>query len=146
MSETISQLSLQDLDELQNLLQSSMLPAEDCAEQADHIYALYRQGRMLAAGGLEPASPYLLLRSVVVGVDQRGQGLGERMTRFLIAQARQANCPAIYLLTETAQAYFQRFGFSAVDRDRVPFPIKQTRQFSGLCPDTAVCMVLPLSP
>jgi amino-acid N-acetyltransferase len=43
-------------------------------------------------------------------------------------------------LTETAQAFFQRLGYTAIDRARVSDHVKQSAEFRSLCPDSAVCM------
>ncbi|MEM7562370.1 MAG: arsenic resistance N-acetyltransferase ArsN2 [Pseudomonadota bacterium] len=138
----ISRLSADDLNQLENLLKINNLPTKDCAGQVHNYYALYEHQKLIAAGGLEPAGSYQLLRSLVVDPQRRGGGLGAQMTEFLIAKARDAGCPAIYLLTETARDYFLLFGFREIERAQVPDSIKETRQFSELCPDSAICMVL----
>ena len=66
------------------------------------------------------------------------------VTEFLIAQARADGQTALYLLTETAAGYFERFGFAAVARDAVPPEVTATRQFADLCPQTAACLGLRL--
>jgi len=74
----------------------------------------------------------------------RGRGLAQAMSEFLIRQAHSEGRKAIYLLTETAERYFEKLGFSRLDRAQVPQEIRQTRQFTSLCPDTASCMIMTL--
>jgi len=140
----VSRLRRSDLGRLETLLDASNLPNDDCADQADHFYAIFEDGRVIAAGGLQPAGEYFLLRSLVVDVDCRGRGLGRRLTDFLLRLAEQAHSPAVYLLTETAEDYFAGFGFARIDRERVPEAIAGTRQFAALCPASASCLVLTL--
>ena len=129
------------LPQLETLLRASGLPADDCAEQADSFFALFDHDRLVAAGGLERAGEYALLRSLVAHPDYRGRGLGRALCEFLLRRARAQNLVAVYLLTETAAAYFERLGFRRVERGQVPVEIQHTRQFSSLCPDSADCLV-----
>jgi arsenate reductase (thioredoxin) len=53
----------------------------------------------------------------------------------------------MYLLTETAQPYFEKKGFAAIPRNEVPLAVQQSAEFTHVCPDTAVAMqkeVVPL--
>lgn len=134
------------LPQLQALLEASHLPVDDCAEQADNFYGIVERDRLIAAGGLQPAGEYYLLRSLVVDQACRGRGLARALVKFLLARAGDAGSPAVYLLTETAADYFASLGFETVARERVPAAIRQTRQFASLCPDDARCMVIGLPP
>ena len=140
----VVRLGADHLGRLEALLGSNALPTEDCAEQTGNFYGIFDLDRLIAAGGLEPADEYCLLRSVVVAPAYRGRGLGRGMTEFLLERARAAGCARVFLLTETAADYFARFGFEPVARDGVPAPIAQTRQFASLCPDSASCLAIDL--
>jgi amino-acid N-acetyltransferase len=142
---SITRLRSRDLARLENLLRSNQLPTEDCAEHTHNFCGIFDEDDLVAAGGLEPAANYALLRSVVVQERYRDRGLARAMSEFLINQAHSEGRKAVYLLTETAERYFEKLGFSRVDRAEVPLEIMQTRQFTSLCPDTASCMVMTLS-
>jgi amino-acid N-acetyltransferase len=43
----------------------------------------------------------------------------------------------VALLTETADGYFERFGFDRVDREQLPSAVSASPELSGACPDTA---------
>lgn len=141
----IVRLQPANLAQLEGLLHDNNLPAEDCAAQARIFFGIFDGDELIAAGGLEPAADYALLRSVVVQKPYRGSGLARSISRYLIGLAEADGKKAIYLLTETAEAYFKKLGFSSVDRAQVPVEITRTRQFTSLCPDTASCMVLRFS-
>lgn len=134
-----------DLTRLENLLHDNHLPKQDCAEQLTHFFGLFDGKQLIAAGGLEPAGDYALLRSVVVEQGHRSQRLGSEIVKFLLQQARAQGLDAVYLLTETAESYFEKFDFIAIARQQVPRAIRNTRQFVSLCPDSACCMVLKLN-
>jgi amino-acid N-acetyltransferase len=55
------------------------------------------------------------------------------------------NVNSIYLLTETAEGFFSKEGFKKIAREQVPPSIKQTHEYSTLCPEDAVCMVKKLN-
>lgn len=137
-----------DLEQLQTLLSANYLPTDDCAEQLPGICGIFEGSELIGAGGLEPATPYALLRSVVVRRDFRGLGLAQRITNHLLQRAETEGVAAVYLLTETAATWFLKFGFRRVEREQVPDAVRSTRQFTSLCPQSASCMRLdmPLVP
>jgi N-acetylglutamate synthase-like GNAT family acetyltransferase len=141
---TIVWLQPEHLNQLEALLNCNGLPAEDCAEQGDIFCGIFDNDELIAAGGLEAAADYSLLRSIVVKPHYRGGGLARAITEFLLEQARSQGKTAVYLLTETAAEYFENLGFSPVARSQVPAAIASTRQFSSLCPDSASCLMTDL--
>ena len=141
----IARLQPAHLAQLEALLRDNNLPVEDLAAQAQNFYGILNGDELIAAGGLEPAGDYALLRSVVVKKQNRASGLARSISEYLIDQAAANGKKAVYLLTETASTYFENLGFSSLDRAQVPLDITKTRQFASLCPDTASCMVFALS-
>ena len=142
--ETIVKLHPVSLAHLEALLSQNHLPTQDCVEQMQNFYGMFAGDELIAAGGLEPAEDYALLRSVVVKTQYRAMGLAQKIVGYLLDLAESENRLAVYLLTETAGSYFQKLGFKPVPRKEVPEMIRQTRQFSTLCPDSASCFVMRL--
>ena len=141
---TIVRLQPANLAQLEDLLRQNNLPTQDCAEQAQNFYGILDGDELIAVGGLEPAGNFVLLRSVVVKAQYRGSGLARRISEYLVSLAQAEGRQAVYLLTETAESYFQKLGFTPLPRAEVPVEIAQTRQFSALCPDSARCLLMPL--
>ena len=142
---SIVELQASDLDQLQQLLSSGKLPNDDCDTELQYYLGIFERGRLIAAGGLEPAGEDVLFRSLVVADSHRGEGLAAVLTRKLLSVAETRGYRALYLLTETAADYLERLGFSSIDRDAVPAAVAATRQFAELCPDSACCMRLELN-
>lgn len=140
----IVELQTDDLAQLEALLRFNHLPAQDCAGQANIFYGIFEAGELVAAGGLEAAANDALLRSVVVQERLRSRGLARKICEHLIAQALSDGRKTIYLLTETAENYFEKLGFEQITRSQVPAAIAATRQFTSLCPDTASCLKMSL--
>ncbi|HQU71226.1 MAG TPA: GNAT family N-acetyltransferase, partial [Calditrichia bacterium] len=92
--------------------------------------------------GLSPVGEDMLLRSLGVDLAYRQGGLGGQLTGFAVAQAGSEGAGRIFLLTTTAAAFFEKYGFRRLERDAVPPAIARHRQFTSLCPDSAVVMVL----
>ncbi len=51
---------------------------------------------------------------------------------------------AIYCLTTTAEAFFRRRGYVDADRDRAPAAVRETREFSAICPASSAFLVKKL--
>jgi amino-acid N-acetyltransferase len=74
----------------------------------------------VSSAGLECYCTIALLRSVAVAPHSYGQRLGERLVLAALDLADERGIDAVYLLTETAQGFFLRFGFTTIGRAEVP--------------------------
>jgi amino-acid N-acetyltransferase len=122
-----------------SLLQRNELPATDL-DNGKQLFALVDNDVVVGSGGLEIFHDVALLRSLSVNTALRGKGLGKVITKGLEQIARQKGIHSIFLLTTTAKDFFEKEHYVVVDRNDVPEPIKQTSEFSGLCPSTAIVM------
>ena len=129
-----------DLAQLETLLTANQLPPEGVAEHIGDFVVAEDHGRIQGAIGLERYGAYGLLRSAVVAPRARGSGVGTRLVTELIARAKVSGVDELYLLTTTAEKYFPRFGFERATRADVPAAVKQSVEFRGACPDTAIVM------
>ena len=96
----------------------------------------------MGCAALEVHGDAALLRSVAVAPDRRGEGLGQDLTRAALTLASARGLRRIYLLTETAEGFFPRFGFRRIARDEVPGPVRESVEFRKACPESAAVMVL----
>ena len=144
MSGTIAPAAAADLPEILSLLDRAKLPRAGVPEHlADFVVA--REGqRVVGCAALERYGSSALLRSVAVDVTMRGLGLGQELTKALLERARRFKLVRVYLLTETAQQFFPRFGFKVIQRDAVDQAVRQSVEFSSACPKGAVAMALEL--
>jgi N-acetylglutamate synthase-like GNAT family acetyltransferase len=137
----IREISGGSLHGLIPLLASEGLPTEDVAEPERRFFAfLDAGGATLGYGGLERAEGDMLLRSVVTRPMCRGAGHGRAITEWLIGEAARSGARDLYLLTTTARDYFAKLGFETIERTSVPPAIAICREFSLLCPVTAITM------
>ncbi len=94
-------------------------------------------------GALEGKGPDLLLRSIVIVPERRGQGLGAPLVHALERAAARRGAERLHLLTDTAP-FFETAGFGRADRMSAPQSIAATAEFSTLCPASAVYLTRPV--
>lgn len=126
---------------LETLLSANNLPIADLPtlQPSDFLYC-GKPEKPVGAIGLQIAGSVGLLRSLVVSQDGRRQGCGTALVAALESKANQAGIFDLYLLTETAQAFFARLDYTTIARDSAPAVIRKTPEFTGLCPDDATLM------
>jgi amino-acid N-acetyltransferase len=134
------------LEGLQSFLQKNALPFSD-VKLENSLYLTYFDDhqQFVASGGLELFEQYALLRSVAVTQNQRGKKLGHQVVQDLMAKAKSLGITQLYLLTETAERFFQDRGFRKINREQVPASVLEASEFKNVCPVSATCMVLQLS-
>lgn len=138
----LSLVPLTDLALLEAALREGGLPADDLAKPGRQFWrAVAVTGETVGFGGWEGSGADVLLRSVVIGADQRGRGFGRKLVGLLAAAAHAQGVRRLWLLTLDAAPFFTRLGFARADRDAVPASIATSRQFTGLCPASAVCLM-----
>lgn len=101
-------------------------------------------GRVIGCAGLEEYDGYGLLRSVAVAPAARGAGVGATLTAAVLEEARRRGLRAVYALTTTAERYFTRLGFEVIGRDDIAPPVRQSEEFSSICPSTATALRIGL--
>jgi len=134
----------EEMDALRAALVEAELPVDDISEPGRLFFRLDGKADFVAWAGLELHRSDALVRSVVIGAQERGTGRGTRLVRELIDEARRLGISRLWLLTTSAASFFARFGFKEVSRDVVPAVIRGTREFRDICPTSATCMSLSL--
>ena len=125
---------------VETLLERADLPARDVRSHPEWFYVGRDGGNRIGVGGIEAYGAVGLLRSVVVERDVRGTGYGNALCEALEARARRDGVETLYLLTTTAPAFFAGRGYVRIDRAGAPVAIRETDEFSDLCPATATCL------
>jgi len=128
------------LNYVETLLDRAGLPTDDVRSGPGEFYVATADGTRVGVGGIEAYDRDGLLRSVVVEPSRRGEGHGVAITRRLEDEARSADVQALYLLTTTAADFFAAHGYDRIDRESAPAAIRDTTQFSELCPDSATVL------
>ena len=128
-------------EEVSALLIACDLPVADLREDGDVCFFVFRhENETLGVTGIEVRGNYGLLRSLAISAVHRGNGLGRKLVAFSEEWATRSNLKALYLLTTTADNFFERLGYEELSRSDAPSTITETQQFSGLCPDSSIFM------
>ncbi len=134
-----------DWQSVRRLLDEAGLPVADLGpDQLVDFLVAERSGtgqsETLGIIGLQRFNHVALLRSLVVSQSGRKSGLGRRLVSAVEANACCAGVKDLWLLTIDAERYFGSLGYKMVSRDSAPDSIRNTEEFSGLCPDGAYLM------
>ncbi len=97
-------------------------------------------GTVVGVAGYERYVTDILLRSVVVSESWRSTGIGARLTANRIAHAKAQGCEGAYLLTDSAERYWERHGFLKIGRQAAPTAITHSHEWSAACPMSATAM------
>ena len=136
----LTRASAEDLNEVVDLLRVSDLPTEDVPDIITDFWVARTDGGLVGTVALERYGEIGLLRSLAVTPTHRGCGLAGRLCDHLTEWARKDGISDLYLPTTDADAYFERHGFVAIERNETPVEIRSTTQFTELCPDSAMVM------
>jgi amino-acid N-acetyltransferase len=141
---TIEKARPADIEAIEGLLKDSHLPVEGAKAHIGNFFVAREGGSLSGVIGLEVYGEEGLLRSLAVCESGRSKGIGGALYLRLIDEARLLGMRRVVLLTTTAEKYFRARGFRIIDRSTISGPIRQSAEFTGACPDSAVCMELDL--
>nr|WP_325262524.1 arsenic resistance N-acetyltransferase ArsN2 [uncultured Rhizobium sp.] len=131
--------------QLRNALVFASLPTHDLEDDGRSFFALRDSvGAVVGYSGLEACGDDVLLRSMVIQPERRGEGIGRTLAELTIAKA--APGADVYLATTSAAPFFKTIGFDEVGRSYLPTAVLFTRQLSSLCPASATIMKLKRPP
>jgi amino-acid N-acetyltransferase len=138
---TIELAETNDFQEINQLLISNNLPVIELnCVNSSYFKAINEQDRIVGAIGIEIYGRYGLLRSLVVEPECRNQGIANHLVEKLNDHAKSINIDTLFLLTTTADKYFEKKEFLRIDRDEVPDEVKQSSEFKSICPVSAIVL------
>jgi len=127
---------------VKRLLNESRLISSDLTpEHLRYFFGLGTKEEPEGVVGLELFGTVGLLRSLAVVSSCRRTGLGSKLVAHAEDYARNKGIKSLYLLTNTAEAFFKRRGYKRTGRDDAPLAIRETKEFSEICPVSSAFMV-----
>lgn len=135
----------EDFNIIRSILQQSNLVYTDLDQRMPHFFKAIVGSTVVGCIGLELYGSHGLLRSLWVDPAQRRLGLAASLVQTLEEYAVGHDLSDLYLLTETAEAFFLKRGYQRLDRQTAPEELKGSAEFKSLCPDSAALMVKSLS-
>jgi amino-acid N-acetyltransferase len=129
-----------DFEAAAALLRASSLPLAGFADHFLDALVADEGGAVVGCVALELYGEAALLRSLAVAAERRGEGIGERLAAAALSAAKASGARDVYLLTQTAERFFPRFGFSVEERALAPEVLGRSEEFRGACCPSAVLM------
>ena len=136
---TIRPAAAADLSTTIALLRAAGLPVDDVSLERLALVAEVG-GKLQGVIGVESFGDTALLRSLGVSDEARSGGVGSALVNALESTCMASDVSEMWLLTIDADAFFRKLGYSIRARDDAPRVIRETREFSSLCPGDAILM------
>ena len=136
-----------DWSRVRALLSAEDLPITDLSEAAvQNFIVAVDTGQVVGAVAVEPLGQHGLLRSLVVDPRWREAGLGQSLVQAAEAAAQRAGLDTLTLLTQSAAPFFRGLGYREIARGEAPAIVRDSAEFTHLCPASCVCMSKALNP
>lgn len=137
---TIERATADDLPEVEALVGAAGLPLDGIADAFERGVVARERDRVVGCAAIEVYGRAALVRSVAVTPAARGQGLGAALVSAVEGLARESGAHEAYLLTETAEGWFPRFGYVPIARLLAEPAIGRSVEFTVAC--TQACATL----
>jgi len=123
----VEKARIKDVAQMHQLVNSFADKGEMLARPLSELYEnirdyfVVRDGeRVIACGALHVSwSDLAEIKSVAVAEDNQDKGVGARLVEACLGEARELGIPTVFCLTYKP-AFFERFGFSQVDKMELP--------------------------
>lgn len=130
----------EDRQSIITLLKEEKLPVEDLPASLANFLVASENDKIIGVIGLEKYRSLALLRSMAVSMDYRNNNVASQLVEQLETFAKSSGIKWMYLLTETAEQYFERQAYQKVSREIAPKEIQASSEFSHVCPESAILM------
>ena len=140
----ITKASENDLESVYSLLKLVDLPVEGVDDNFHNFFVTWEGDHLQGCAGVEIYEDIGLIRSIAVHPSFQGRGLGRKLVETIEKFSTERGLNKIYLLTETAKEFFLELKFIVIPRNDADSKVKQSIEFTKLCPDSATCMVKTL--
>ncbi len=145
MELTVNRIDNRDLKDLRTLMLAEALPVETILSAPVQFYEIATaSGARIGWGGLEIYGEHAVVRSVVIKAVLRKTGAGRLLIKALIDVARSLGLKKLWLLTISAEVFFEKMGFKHALRTDAPKEIQACEEFTWAHNETAHCMNMKL--
>jgi amino-acid N-acetyltransferase len=129
-----------DRTAIESLLAANGLPFDGLEIALPTAVVARGEGGVVGCAAFEPYGSVGLLRSVCVAAPLRGTGLGRKLVGATERLAAAVGISELFLLTETAEAWFPGLGYVPAARTSVPALVTASPEFTSACPDSAAVL------
>jgi amino-acid N-acetyltransferase len=144
MAQADEVLQAGDISALFAVLSRNWFPIDGLRDHLATALVAREDGGVIGSAALECYCTVALLRSIAVVVAQRGQGLGERLTRSALDLAQAQGITEFYPASGNGAGLLPRFGFHAIPRQAVAPAAWRSVAWTSACPVKAQAMMTTL--
>jgi len=137
---SLQKATAQDFESICQLLLAAQLPTSDLNPLLENFFVAIEENQIVGVIGMDQYGHAGLLRSAIVHPEHRNTGIATALVSQLTEHAKLNAVNALYLITNTAESYFQQKGFAKISKDAVPAAVLQSKEFNGLCPASSSIM------
>jgi amino-acid N-acetyltransferase len=141
----VNNIAINERHAVQNLLESEGLCFNDVNNIGVQLLEVRSKKAIIGYFGYELYGNYALFRSMVVAPEFRKMGYGKLIWHEAKEKLINEHIDKVFLLTNTASAFFRSQGFVEIARDSVPEDIGSTTEFIEFCPSDSICMMINLT-
>ena len=109
-------------------------------EETSYFHICTEGEKTVGCFGIVCSNDGAMLRSFAVEPEMQGMGIGHFMAIRTLKYAIDAGILPLYLLTNTADKFFAKFGFTEIERKDIPDIIMDSTTLGEYCPFTSICM------
>jgi N-acetylglutamate synthase-like GNAT family acetyltransferase len=121
-----------DLDDVTEFLRTADLTLSGLDSKSLHLWIgrNLADGRIFATTGFEPSDDlrHVLIRSVAVGRESRGNNMGTELALFALQRATELNATTAWLFSRRSGPFWQKLGFVPADREELARSLASTHQ------------------
>ena len=132
-----------DFPAIHELLVKDGLTTEGVNQACGSYYIAEGKG-IIGVLGVERKGRGALLRSLAVVPQMRKAKVADELMNHVLQVIKQAGCDDVYLLTNTAERYLNKFGFARIDRIKIPEALLESSALANACPASSICMSLKI--
>lgn len=123
------------------ILENLDLPVGGVKDQFENFIILLKdESELIGCAGLEIYKSSGLVRSVAIVPAYQKKKLGSLLVQAVEAQAKTNNLKNLFLLTETAEKFFLKYGYTTISRSQVPTEIQGSFEYTVACKESAIVM------
>jgi len=133
-----------DIPAIISLLKECSLPFEDIPRDNQIFWIAIENEQVKGTIAIEDYQPYGLLRSFAVHPSFRKQSIGAALLRHATGQSDNMGLESLYLCTDTAALYFEKYKWIYINRDTVHAKVQQSEEFRSSWSAATACMFYPV--
>ncbi len=122
------------------LLEQNNLSLVGRMDKNVQFFAMYDKEEVIGVGAFTICNAFVMLRSVCISHRYQKRGLGNVLCKQLFIKAKLLGLEDIYLLTDTAEAFFKKQQFNTINSKKLPTALENNVLVQSACSMSSIVM------